>query len=62
MDLWTEMGHWVEDDGVDDAPEEPAAANMVYAYPSNGAHFEKQWGRASGCTDPRAPNKNHPTC
>ncbi|XP_073365712.1 probable ubiquitin-conjugating enzyme E2 23 [Aegilops tauschii subsp. strangulata] len=28
MDLWTEMGHWVEDDGVDDAPEEPGAANM----------------------------------
>ncbi|CAM0901717.1 unnamed protein product [Alopecurus aequalis] len=27
MDLWTEMGEWVEDDGIDDAPEEPAAAN-----------------------------------
>ena len=37
MDLWTEMGHWVEDDVVDDAPEESAAANMVYAYPSNTA-------------------------
>ncbi|XBI94488.1 hypothetical protein VPH35_031116 [Triticum aestivum] len=26
MDLLTEMGHWVEEDGIDDAPEEPAAA------------------------------------
>ena len=54
MDLWTEMGQWVEDDGVDDAPKEPAVANMVYTHPSNTAHFEKQWGRASGCTNLRA--------
>ncbi|XP_073351945.1 probable ubiquitin-conjugating enzyme E2 23 [Aegilops tauschii subsp. strangulata] len=27
MELWLEMGDWVEDDGTDDAPEEPAAAN-----------------------------------
>ena len=29
MDLWTEMGEWVEDNGIDDAPEEPAAAYTV---------------------------------
>ncbi|KAF7020456.1 hypothetical protein CFC21_033550 [Triticum aestivum] len=28
MELWLEMGDWVEDDGIDDAPEEPVAANM----------------------------------
>ncbi|XP_044343816.1 probable ubiquitin-conjugating enzyme E2 23 isoform X1 [Triticum aestivum] len=27
MELWLEMGDWVEDNGVDDAPEEPVAAN-----------------------------------
>ncbi|XBI23786.1 hypothetical protein VPH35_048960 [Triticum aestivum] len=27
MDLLLEMGDWVEDDGIDDAPEEPVAAN-----------------------------------
>ncbi|KAF7020469.1 hypothetical protein CFC21_033562 [Triticum aestivum] len=27
MELWLEMGDWVEDDGTDDAPEETAAAN-----------------------------------
>uniref|UniRef100_N1R395 Uncharacterized protein n=1 Tax=Aegilops tauschii TaxID=37682 RepID=N1R395_AEGTA len=27
MELWLEMGDWVEDDGIDDAPEEPVAAN-----------------------------------
>ncbi|KAM0914253.1 hypothetical protein ACQ4PT_011634 [Festuca glaucescens] len=27
MDLWTETGDWVEDDGMDDAPHQPPAAN-----------------------------------
>ncbi|XP_073367666.1 probable ubiquitin-conjugating enzyme E2 23 [Aegilops tauschii subsp. strangulata] len=27
MELWLEMGDWVEDNGIDDAPEEPVAAN-----------------------------------
>jgi hypothetical protein len=29
MDLWTEMGDWVEDDGMDDAAQQPPAANTV---------------------------------
>ncbi|XP_073367663.1 probable ubiquitin-conjugating enzyme E2 23 [Aegilops tauschii subsp. strangulata] len=29
MELWLEMGDWVEDDGIDDAPEEPVAANTA---------------------------------
>ena len=30
MDLLTEMGDWMEEDGIDDAPDqEPAAANTV---------------------------------
>jgi hypothetical protein len=32
MELWLEMGDWVEDNGIDDAPKEPVAANTVYIY------------------------------
>jgi hypothetical protein len=32
MDLWTETGDWVEDDGMDDAPHQPPAANTVCTF------------------------------
>jgi hypothetical protein len=44
-DLWSEMGDWVEDDGIDDAPEEPDAAGTVCIYilaNSSTVHFSKQ--------------------
>jgi hypothetical protein len=41
MEFWSEMGDWVEDDGIDDAPEEPAAADTVSILYPNTVRFRQ---------------------